>query len=256
MKITVITVCYNAVETIDATIRSVLTQTHHDVEYILVDGGSDDGTLAIIDCYRDHLAHVVSEPDEGIYDAMNKGIQLAHGDLLFFLNSDDFLADVSVIAQVVEAYQPGDDILFGDLLIRNTESGQTTRRSHRKVTKPSLFDHMISQPATFYTRMAFKSCGVFDSRFQICGDYEWLMRAVKSRLHFHYIELPITIFYMGGISNNPNYELIHHKERKQITDAHFSKCERALYPRISWRLKKYVPFLWPIVCRIARWDLP
>ena len=98
MKVSIITVAYNAAGTIEDTIRSVLAQTYPDIEYIVIDGGSTDGTVGIIDRYRDRVAQVVSERDEGIYDAMNKGIRLATGEVIGILNSDDFYVDTSVIS--------------------------------------------------------------------------------------------------------------------------------------------------------------
>ncbi|MDX2476604.1 MAG: glycosyltransferase, partial [Gammaproteobacteria bacterium] len=98
MKISVITVVFNAVETIEDTIKSVIDQDYDDIEHIIIDGGSTDGTLDVVNCYKDHLAKVVSEPDNGIYDAMNKGIALASGNIIGFLNADDLYAHNDVIA--------------------------------------------------------------------------------------------------------------------------------------------------------------
>lgn len=104
MKVSIITVCYNSQATIENTIKSVISQTHSDIEYIIVDGKSGDNTLEIVNKYQDKIAKVISEPDQGIYDAMNKGIKVATGDIVGILNSDDYYVDSEVVSHIVKAF--------------------------------------------------------------------------------------------------------------------------------------------------------
>ena len=117
MKVSIITVCYNSELTIEDTIKSVLSQTYDDIEYIIVDGNSTDSTLNIINKYKDQISTIVSEPDKGIYDAMNKGVELANGELIGIINSDDFYSDKNVIKNVVDTLKKDDsDALYADLV--------------------------------------------------------------------------------------------------------------------------------------------
>jgi len=116
MKFSIITVSFNSVATIETTLSSVAGQTHTDIEHIVIDGGSTDGTLEIIDRYRSGLAHVIAGPDKGIYDAMNKGIAVASGDIIGILNADDFYADRDVITHITSAFEDESvDACYGDL---------------------------------------------------------------------------------------------------------------------------------------------
>src|SRR5689334_14528950 len=115
MRVSVITICYNAVEHIDETIRSVLMQDHRDIEHIVIDGGSTDGTPARIERYREALAHYVSEKDRGVYDAMNKGLRAATGEVIAFVNAGDMIAHRSCVAEMAAEFAKGDaDAIYGD----------------------------------------------------------------------------------------------------------------------------------------------
>ena len=116
MKVSIITVCYNSSATISDTIESVISQSYPDIEYVVVDGGSTDGTLEIIEQYRDDITHFISEPDEGIYDAMNKGISICSGDIIGILNSDDFYDSPNVINKIALNFPVDCDLIFGDVV--------------------------------------------------------------------------------------------------------------------------------------------
>jgi glycosyltransferase involved in cell wall biosynthesis len=117
MKVSIVTVCYNSSLVIRSSIDSVLSQSYTDIEYIIVDGGSNDGTLKIVNQFADQIQHVISEPDKGIYDAMNKGVELATGDIIGVLNSDDFYSSPDVISEVVNVFKHNEGValLFGNV---------------------------------------------------------------------------------------------------------------------------------------------
>ena len=130
MKVSIITVCYNSAKTIKRTIKSVAEQDYEEIEYIIIDGGSTDGTLDIIDRYKDKISVLVSEPDEGIYDAMNKGIARATGDIIGFMNSDDWYADGAIVA-IAEAFKKTEaEIVYGKTII--SENGIFRERMNDK----------------------------------------------------------------------------------------------------------------------------
>ena len=133
-RISVVTVCYNAVDCIEQTMLSVLDQTYHDIEYIIIDGGSTDGTVDIIKKYADRLAYWISEPDKGIYDAMNKGIAVATGDYINFMNAGDTFRDQSSIYTYVDVIKPESEIIYGDVIIKY--------HSRFQYRKPLWLDHL------------------------------------------------------------------------------------------------------------------
>lgn len=177
MKVSIITVCYNSASTIADTIRSVLEQSYDDIEYIIIDGQSKDETLKIIDEYRDSVSKIVSEPDKGIYDAMNKGLALASGDAITFLNSDDVFANEGVVQTVVDAMQQsGVDLVFGD--IQFVKGKEVVRHYSSKNFKPwqLRFGWMPPHPGSLAKRELFQRLGTFDASLKLAADYEMYVR--------------------------------------------------------------------------------
>ncbi|MEF1339438.1 glycosyltransferase, partial [Vibrio rotiferianus] len=150
MKVSIITVCYNSAATIEDTIKSVISQTYQDIEYIIVDGGSTDETNQIISSYSDFVDVHISEPDEGLYDAMNKGIQLANGDVVGILNSDDFFCSEQSVAELMSGFVSENiDGVYSDLVyVQEKNTDKITRLYSSKVYKPSLikFGLMLPHP--------------------------------------------------------------------------------------------------------------
>lgn len=179
-KITILTVCYNSVLTLEETIKSVLDQEYKNIEYILVDGGSTDGTLEIIGKYHDRISRILVERDKGIYDAMNKGIALATGDIIGFLNSDDVYADEFVLTNIASAFSDKtldavygnlDFVKYGDtsVVIRKWQSSDYVRGSFLKGWHPPH--------PTFYVRnWCYKEFGAFDLSLNVSADFELMLR--------------------------------------------------------------------------------
>lgn len=205
MIFSVITVSYNSAATIKDTIKSVLGQTHKDLEYIVVDGGSSDGTVDIIKKYSDRVSRWVSERDGGIYDAMNKGIRLSSGDVIGILNSDDIYQDSGVLKRVAQEFDdPGVECCYGDLfyvskdlgsVVRTWVSGSYSDKAFRRGWHPP-------HPAFFVRRRAYEKFGAFDLRFPIAADYELMLRfLMKNRLKASYIPETLVRMRTGGESN-------------------------------------------------------
>src|SRR3569833_1233877 len=204
LRISLITVVFNAQKTIERSIISVLEQKFTNVLYIIIDGGSTDGTVDIIDKYRDKIYVVVSEPDNGIYDAMNMGIVLADGDIIGTVNADDFLADNSVLSDIAEAFaQQGTDILYGDLdfidpnerVVRKWRSG----RYHK-----GMFNRGWMPPhPTFYCRKTlFDAHGAYSMEYGSAADYELMLRFIHMNLsNVFYLNKIMVKLFIGGVSN-------------------------------------------------------
>ena len=205
MKISVVTVCFNAVGTIGATLRSVASQTYTDVEHIIVDGGSDDGTLECIAEHGKHVAHLVSEPDHGIYDAINKGIRLATGDIVGILNADDVYANDAVLACIASIMRDGDlDALYGDVEFFAPGKPETTVRhySSRRFSPTNLaWGWMPAHPTLFLRRRVFDRYGLYRPDFRIAGDYELIARVFKDgKLQYRYLSEVLVRMSLGGVS--------------------------------------------------------
>lgn len=206
MKVSVITVCYNSEKTIERTLRSVLSQTYQDIDYIVVDGKSTDQTLSIANKYRSHITHLISESDDGIYDAMNKGLQKASGDIICFLNSDDIYESNKTIERVAKRFQENQiDALFGGVSFFHESTpykvSRTYRFNHFNLRKFS-FGMMPAHPASFIRKNLIKHNGLFDPSFQIAGDFDYLLRMFKN-LKFNYecTKDILVRMQMGGFSD-------------------------------------------------------
>jgi glycosyltransferase involved in cell wall biosynthesis len=207
MKITVITVCYNSAKTIANTLQSVHLQTYQNIEHIVVDGGSTDGTLDIVAIEGRHVVKLVSEKDNGIYDAMNKGIWLATGDVVAFLNADDFYKDSEVLARVARVMQTEQlDAIYGDVeFFRPGQQNSVTRRynSGRFTAVRLGWGWMPAHPALFVRRALFDSYGMFRTDYRVAGDFEFIVRVFKhSELRHRHLGESLVCMQLGGISTS------------------------------------------------------
>jgi len=202
--ISIITVVYNAEDTIEKCILSVLNQTCTNVEYIIVDGKSNDSTLSIIEKYTDRIDLVISEEDQGIYDAMNKGIRQATGNLVGILNADDYYADSEVLAGVERTVteKPADCYYFD--LIYEDYSGKRIRTWKAGSYRDGLFSTgwVPPHPAFFIKRECFEKYGYYDTDFKIAADYDMMFRLMKvEQLKSVYRPLQVVNMRVGGESN-------------------------------------------------------
>ncbi len=213
MKISVITAVRNGRATLADALDSALAQDHSDLELIVIDGASTDGTQEVIQRYAGRLDHVISEPDEGIYDALNKGLRLAMGDIVGFLHADDRYADDRVLSRVAAALtDPGVDACYGDLLyVRRDDPGRVVRCWRAGSYRPRrlAWGWMPPHP-TFYARRAvYQRLGGFDSGYRIAADYDCLLRFLGAgRIACAYIPEVLVHMRTGGASNRSPRSLL------------------------------------------------
>jgi len=206
MKVSIITVVYNNRKYISGAIESVLSQIYTDIEYIIVDGGSTDGTIEVTNSYKSNISKFISEPDNGIYDAMNKGIKLATGDIVGFLNSDDFYPNERVISEVVNTFENNDiACLYGDLIYVNANNiNKIVRYWKSQSYKNGLFKKgwHPPHPTFFVKKEIYEKYGYFNVNYKIAGDYEIMLRFLEScNISTFYIPQVLVKMRVGGKSN-------------------------------------------------------
>lgn len=206
MKVSIITVVYNAEHTIADAIASVADQQHSDIEHIVIDGASTDGTLAVIRANSESITHAISEPDSGIYDAMNKGIKLATGDVIGLLNADDVYQHSKVIAEAVDAHQDaGLDACYSDLVyVKADDLSQVTRywRSREYVAGLCFKGWMPAHPTLFLKRRVYDKVGLFNTELNYQSDLEFCVRAFEHhKITSVYIPKLWVRMRLGGVTN-------------------------------------------------------
>ncbi len=207
MMISIITVCRNSSKTIERALRSVVEQDYPNIDHIVIDGASTDSTLSILQNFRAHLSHLISEPDDGIYDAMNKGLALARGDVICFLNADDFYSSSKVISSVMSQIQLYKlDALIGNVAYfkeKNPNKIIRLYRSSRFTPKRLSWGLMPAHPALFLKKNIFNRVGLFDKSYRIAGDFEFVIRVFHNQsICYQYDQNILVNMQSGGISNN------------------------------------------------------
>ena len=204
MKISIITVCFNAEDTISDTIQSVLSQDYEDVEYIIVDGKSTDRTLEIIQSKQKRI-QLISERDQGIYDAMNKGINIASGDVIGILNADDVYKNKQVLSEVMNAFKNNVSIVYGDIEYVNNDLSRVVRKWKAGIFRPGKFKWgwMPPHPGFFMKKSCYQRYGLFNLNLSTSADYELMLRMFEvHKLNHFYIPKIITSMRIGGVSNS------------------------------------------------------
>lgn len=204
-RITIITISFNSAATIEDTIRSVTMQDYQNLEYVIIDGGSTDGTLDIIDQYNDSIQVVISEPDKGISDAFNKGITHASGEIIGIINSDDILLP-GALQEIAVHYNPEVDVYSGLILFWDENTGETFP-SYPDVAFDKLkLQYNVAHPARFVRKDAYQRYGLYRLDLRYMMDVELLCRFYKQGARFLLVDRPLAKFRLGGTTNDPIYK--------------------------------------------------
>lgn len=219
-KFSIITVCLNEFDTIRKTCESICSQTFYDFEWIVIDGQSTDGTLDVLAEFNDRINVLISEPDKGPYDAMNKGIRRAKGEYLLFLNAGDYLAKHHVLDLVSKA--PMFDLIFGDLRCLSVNGDEFVKVIPDVLPKYYLLKKMIPHQASFIRRTLFDKYGAYDTSFKIAADYDLFVRLLyMHRVSYAHIPQEIAVFNTGGLSSRADQRYLRKKENHMIRKKYF-----------------------------------
>ncbi|WP_417336302.1 glycosyltransferase family 2 protein [Halobacteriovorax marinus] len=246
MKVSIVTVVWNNKDTIQRAIDSVLSQSYDDIEYIIIDGQSTDGTIDLVQSYGNKIDKFVSEPDNGIYDAMNKGVSLASGDVVGILNSDDFYVDEFVIEKVLDAFKrEGVDSVYADLSFINSK-GSVVRTFCSKYFHIDRFAYgiMPAHPTFFVKSKIYQKYGGYRKDYKLAADYEILIRFLyKKKISSFYLPEVIVKMEMGGASTgslksvliNNNREVLRACRENGIKTSYFK-----LFMRYPLKVYEYI----------------
>lgn len=245
MKVTIITVAFNAAKTIADTLSSVAAQSHPDVEHIVVDGGSTDGTQAVVEQFP-HVSRFISEKDEGLYFAMNKGLALATGDVVAILNADDFYTHTNAIAKIVQCFKEQQvDSVYADLVYVNKDYTKITRNWKAGAFSRTKFYNgwMVPHPTFFVKRECYQKLGYFDTSLRYAADYELMLRFMfKHQITSFYIPETLVIMKSGGKSNASifNRYKINREDRRAWTINHLQPHLFTLILKPLRKLTQYI----------------
>ncbi|MCG2462877.1 glycosyltransferase [Flavobacteriaceae bacterium F89] len=246
MKISIITATYHSEATIEACMDSVLGQGYSDLEYLILDGGSKDGTMARIQQCVDPRVRVISEPDQGIYDALNKGIAMATGEVIGFVHSDDFLASDDCLANMLHLFESEKvDGVYGDLhYVDAQETARVVRNWKSKPFHRALLRRgwMPAHPTLFLKKEVYDKHGVFNLEFKIAADYDMMLRIFKDdTLKFAYLPQVVTKMRLGGVSNGSLKSIIR-KTREDYKAMKYNQLSNPLYTICAKNLSKIPQF--------------
>ena len=247
--ISVVTVSYNAVSTIEQTIISVLNQMYSNIEYIIIDGGSTDGTIDIIKRYDDKITYWQSEPDKGIYDAMNKGIQKANGEWINFMNAGDVFSSTMILQQMADTLKSGVRILRGNIIriypkFRVKSVGVT-------VQKPGLmdmFDNTFHHQACLIQVSLFREFGLYSTDYKLCSDWKFFFDCVVlHNIRSQYVDLTVAHFKMDGTSTNNS--ILYRKEQEHyLKNLYGVEQFHLLYELKIYRKSGLITFYYKVYC--------
>lgn len=232
-KVSVITVCYNeAPERVHYTLPSIIAQEYDDMELVVVDGGSSQDTLAALSRYSAAISHLVSEPDEGLYDAMNKGLKMATGEWVMFLNIGDSFHSKSALSSMSQyiSNHGAVDMLYGDIVVRDAYSKSKIKRFPRKLSRFFLYRSMICHQSILARRNVFEIIGDFNTSYRLLADKDWLLRFLEAGHTCRHAGSIICTWEAGGLSYD---EKLSRKERSSIHRAHYSRFDRMTYA-LGW----------------------
>jgi glycosyltransferase involved in cell wall biosynthesis len=242
MKVSIITITYNSAQTVEDTLRTVVEQDYPEIEYLIIDGKSKDNTLQIVDRYKDRIAKVVSEKDKGLYDALNKGIKQATGDIIGMLHSDDLYANKQVITNVVKKFRedPSIEGVYADLVFVNRNDINKPMRvweSGEYKEDSFLQGWMPPHPTFFVRKEVYEKFGGFNTSLKLSADYELMLRLIhKNKIKIAYLKETIVKMRMGGVSNV----------------SFFVKLKANLEDKMAWKMNGLKPKLTTMLMKPLR----
>ena len=226
-RVSIITACYNEEKSIAATIESVLCQTYSNIEYIIVDGNSEDNTMNIVKSYENKIDIIISEQDKGIYDAFNKGISVSSGDIIYFLNAD-LLYDEKVIQEVVDVFEENENLnlLYGNVELIDEKCQYSFIKGREFSLEYFENGEMIPHQGVFVKKHMFDIYGKFDLNYKICSDFDFVIKCFKEEFKGNkYLNRIIARCREGGISTNYQYNYLKAAEFSYIIHKHFNKLK-------------------------------
>jgi len=229
LKVSVITVCLNSAARMEEAITSLIKQSYGNIEYIIVDGGSTDRSSGLFDKYRGRIDKLIIEKDNGIFDAMNKGVRAASGDIIYFLNSDDRFYDDYALEKAAEVFVKNSqiDFLYGNLIASDSVNNKFREEKYpARISRWLMLRKTVGHPASFFRRACFEKAGYFNQEYAIAADYEWFLRAVFiSKLKSLHINYNISVFRLGGNSSAGRDLDAYFNERILIQKKYFNILE-------------------------------
>ena len=209
IKLSIVTICKNEAASIPQTLKSVLSQSFSGYEHIIIDGGSTDETMDIVRSYQNKILKIISEPDRGIWHAMNKGISLAEGEYLYFLNAGDTLFDQEVLKDIFNEVKHEEELIYGNIVDSYSER-QVLKKFSDTLSVKYLMSNMICHQAMFTRKTLFKRYGYFDESFKLLADYDFLWRCiVKHKATYRHVDRTIAYYDMNGLTADPrNREIL------------------------------------------------
>jgi glycosyltransferase involved in cell wall biosynthesis len=241
LKISIITICYNSFDTIEKTFQSIKSQSYQNIEYIVVDGGSTDGTLKIIELYNKEITKYISESDNGLYDAMNKGVALATGELIGILNSDDVFTDIKVIENIVKFHKKNNvDASLGNVT-QFSKGGKTIRKYSAKhwIPEKLKIGFMPPHPSIFFKKELFEKYGNYHLDYVSGADYELIVRFfLKHNISWKFSNITTTAMLIGGISSSgiSSYLLISKEIIRALSRNNIRFNSLKIHLRVFWKL--------------------
>lgn len=223
--LSIITICYNIKDEIEKTCQSIVNQTWQDFEWVVIDGGSTDGTVEVLNKYRSRINVFISEPDKGIYNAMNKGIKLASGEWLSFMNGGDAYAANDVLEKVFKNKKYDADVLYGDVREFYTDGRILIRRYPDELNLDFFIDDSINHQSSFIKRNLFDKFGLYDEIYKIAGDWEKWIVFSQNGCKFQKVNITVANFMCNGISSNESALAV---ELEKIQAKYFVKQSRYL----------------------------
>ena len=219
VKFSIITACLNCSSLIERTCKSIIALNYKNFEWIVIDGDSNDGTLEIIKKYQEQISCLSIELDSGIYEAMNKGIRLASGEYLIFMNAGDTFYDCDTLSIVSKNLGP--DLLYGKTLKRSKNKDKICTYPDT-INSDYLLNNTLPHQSTYFKKETFSKYGLYNETYKIAGDYELYARFIlKAKISYKYINKPLSIFYLGGVSSDKKFRNILKKEQDTIRKLYF-----------------------------------